>query len=228
MIDQPLARHELVDVEAGAWAAACQAWRPCRTLTCDQIAVVGDWVASARPAIGRRSRPGDPPACVGVGVPLPPSLGKLRIALSVPVEAVRRRPAVPLARARDEAPPTWGDTITSLERLGRSAAITPLVYGALLWQHVTGLSYLHPGSDLDVLWPVYDRSVVETLLNGLTRLSATSPVPLDGELVTPVGGVNWRELAGAWPTGGSVLVKTVNTAVLLPSSLLFESADARC
>ena len=225
MIGAPLARHDLVDVEAGAWAAACAAWRPRCALTCDQAAAVEGWAAHGRPAIGRRALPGDPAACVGVGVPLPPTLGKLRVALSVPVEAVRGRPSTPLAAARQAAPPAWETTNTSLEALGRTVGITPAVYGALLWQHLTGLPYLHPGSDLDLLWLVGDPGVVAALLSGLTRLDEVSPVRLDGELLTPAGGVNWRELATAWPTGGDVLAKTAATAVLRPATSLFEPAD---
>ena len=224
----PLARHALVDVEAGAWKIACAALDPCRELTREQRATVENWIVDRRPAIGRRPTTGNPSSDLAIGIPLPPSLGKLRIALSVPATSARPRPAVPLADARAEAPAAWRPMLDSLAGLGRSVGIVPLVYGALLWQFLTGMVYVRSESDLDLLWPLEDRALLRPLLDELTRIDAAGPVRLDGEVLTPAGGVNWRELAAVWPHDRLVLVKNTRAAGLLPATALFQAADARC
>jgi phosphoribosyl-dephospho-CoA transferase len=90
--------------------------------------------------------------------------------------------------------------------LARDHGLTPRPFGALLWQAMTGLTYLSPTSDLDLLWPC-PVLVPPSLLAGLARIDEGAPMRLDGEvLLADGGGVQWRELHQA-PGNGSVLVK---------------------
>ncbi len=222
-------RHDLVQIAVGDWAGACAAWVPGPHLAPEQVAAVTGWAAARRPAITRRPLPGDAPDRLAVGVPLPPSLGKLRVALSVPLEAQWRRCGpLELVDAAISAPEKWRDTITSLRALGRTLGLRPRVFGALLWQHVTGLSYLHAGSDLDLLWVVGTTETVASLLDGLQRIDENSPVRIDGEVRTPGGDVSWRDLAGARTAGGTVLVKTGTKTFLESSAALFAEERTRC
>jgi phosphoribosyl-dephospho-CoA transferase len=105
--------------------------------------------------------------------------------------------------------------------LGEAVGITPRVFGALLWQHATGLSYLTARSDLDLLWSISDERTAASLVKGLFRLDAEGPVRLDGELEVPDGAaVNWRELA---QNGNQLLVKTMNGVEVRTRALLFRT-----
>ena len=223
-----LARHDLVQITVDGWAVACATRVPGRHLRPQQAAAVSGWAAAGHPVITRRSVAEDTPNRLPVGVPLPPSLGKLRVALSVPLAATWRRAPLDLQEAAPSAPQTWWDTIDSLASLGQLLALRPQVFGALLWQYVTGLPYLHDGSDLDLLWRVSDHSTVFALLDGLRRIDDKSPVRIDGEVRTPTGDVNWRDLAGAWAAGGTVLVKTGSGAFLESAAALFAIGRPRC
>ena len=228
MTDAGLARHDLVQVTADSWPAACATRTPPRRLAPQQAAAVNGWAAAGHPVITRRSVPGDPADRLPVGVPLPPSLGKLRVALSVPLTATWQRAPVDLQEAAGSAPGTWSGTIDRLASLGQVLGAQPQVFGALLWQHVTGLQYLQEGSDLDLLWRVSDHSSVFSLLDGLRQIDDKSPVRIDGEVRTPRGDVNWRDLAGAWAVGGTVLVKTGTGAFLTTSAALFAIERQPC
>jgi phosphoribosyl-dephospho-CoA transferase len=56
-----------------------------------------------------------------------------------------------LRSAARVADPSWRPTIASLLAVGARTGVEPSVFGSLLWEHLTGLAYLTPHSDLDVL-----------------------------------------------------------------------------
>jgi phosphoribosyl-dephospho-CoA transferase len=103
--------------------------------------------------------------------------------------------------------------------------ITPRVFGALLWEHVTGLPYLTAQSDLDLLWSISDERTASLLVEGLLRLDGGGPVRLDGELELPDGaGLNWRELAQSVANlGDEVLVKTMDGIEVRTKADLFRT-----
>ncbi len=196
-------RHDLVRADPSAWAASLAA-RP------DLAALpwVADWAARGWPLMVRRPAETDAPGRVPLGLPLPPSAGKLRLAFDLAPEALGGfEPPPPLSSAMAGAPPAWGDM------LARLVALEPevRVFGALAWQALTGLEYLSPTSDLDLLWPM-PRDRLEDLLAAIAAAEAEAPMRLDGELVRPDGAaVNWRELtAGA----DEVLVKRLDSVAL--------------
>ncbi len=172
---------------------------------------IASWVPDGRPLVARASPSADAPATIAAGLPLP---GRRRIALSLPAAAlVRRASPPPLAEAMDQAPAAWRPVCTTLV-----ADAAPRVFGALLWQHVTGLPYLHPGSDLDLLWlePTDPDAVVRSLLG----VAASAPMTIDGEIVLRGFGVQWREFASGAET---VLAKSLDGARLLPRRALLRA-----
>ncbi len=197
-------RHDLLRIDAAVWDAMLL-----RHAGLAKIPLVADWAARGWPVIVRRLMPGDIAGSVPAALPLPPSYGKHRVGFSfASKDDVVALPPVLLSDAAPNAPAAWQPTIAALLALGSTLGIIPRVYGGLLWQHVTGLTYLSPTSDLDLLWRVGDERTATALLAGLTRLDAESPMRLDGELELPTGGaVNWRELAGV---AGEVLVKSMD------------------
>ncbi|MFO1127389.1 MAG: malonate decarboxylase holo-[acyl-carrier-protein] synthase [Rhodospirillales bacterium] len=131
--------------------------------------------------------------------------------------------AVSLRDLRLSAPASWQPQVATLTVLGERLALPPTVYGALLWQHLTELPYLHAGSDIDLLWSTPAACILPSLLDDLARLDAAGPARVDGEITLASGcGVNWRELRQELPSpGGSVLVKSMNGAGIRCAQTLF-------
>lgn len=194
VVADDLRRHDLLDVAPESWAALLAA-RP----DLDGVPHLAGWARAGRPVILRRRNPGEPPGALPAGLPLPPADGKRRIGLLLPPDSARPRPAVTLAAARPAAPESWQPAIDALLALGAAHGLVPRVFGALLWQSLTGLTYLSETSDLDLLWPT-SGPIDRRLLGGLAAIEADAPMRLDGEIVLPDGaGVNWREWHAAGP-----------------------------
>jgi phosphoribosyl-dephospho-CoA transferase len=179
--------------------------------------------------IVRRRIAGDSVNSVPAALPLPPGHGKLRLAFNFSSDAaVVALPPVPLRDAVQGAPVKWQPVLAALLDLGEALEITPRVFGALLWQHTTGLPYLTDRSDIDLLWSISDERRAALLIEGLLQLDASSPVHLDGELVLADGaGVNWRELAQAVANPiAEVLVKTMDGVEVRTRTELFRTAES--
>lgn len=212
-----LHRHDLLLVDAEVWAEVVA-----RVPLAPAVErLVTGWAGRGWPVIGRRRLPGDPADGIPVGLPLPPSHRKLRLTFSLPRDAPgRRRAPVTLSEALATAPPAWRPVGHDLVESGGTA---PRVFGALLWQHLTGLPYLGPRSDLDLLWSATDRDAATALVTRLARLDGAGPVRLDGEVELGDGGaVHWRELAHALDRPrAEVLVKRIDGVELRPLDRLF-------
>jgi phosphoribosyl-dephospho-CoA transferase len=216
-----LHRHDLLRVEPSAWDAMLR----CNPGLAD-LPLVADWARLNRPVIVRRRMAGDCADAVPAALPLPPNYGKRRLAFSfASCAAVAVLPAVRLRDAAAAAPSAWHPIVAALLDLGEAEGITPRVFGALLWQHVTGLPYLTAKSDIDLLWSISDERTAASLVEGLLRLDADASVRLDGELEFPDGAaVNWRELVrdGA-DLGHELLVKTMDGVEVRTRAALFHT-----
>lgn len=187
------------------------------------LPLVADWAQQEWPVIVRRRMAGDAPDDVPAALPLPPDHGKRRVAFSFPSGSdLPTLAPVRLCDAARTAPEAWQTVITELVELGKVIGAPPRVFGALLWQHVTGLPYLTARSDLDLLWSGADETSVRTLVAGLLRLDVDSPVRIDGEVEMPDGSAfNWRELADD-RGDGTVLLKTMNGVEIRATAELFQ------
>jgi phosphoribosyl-dephospho-CoA transferase len=205
---EPWRRHDLLHVVPGAWTAALAAQ------SLGGVPFLADWADRGWPVIVRRRMTSEDPEVVPVGVPLPPSVGKLRVAVQVPQAAVVARAApTSLRMVADKAAPAWQPTIAALLALGERHGVEPAAFGSLLWEHHTGLNYLSPTSDLDLIWPASGCDDLPGLLDGLARLECTAPMRIDGEVVFPQGtAANWRELHKALgdAAAGEILIKSMD------------------
>ncbi|MGL9622955.1 malonate decarboxylase holo-[acyl-carrier-protein] synthase [Bradyrhizobium sp. U531] len=185
---EPLARHSMVKASTAGWAAVMT--------RCPELAgepMVAGWAHAGRPLVVRRPACSDTAGMIPLGLPLPPSLGKRRIAVSLTAaEIVASAPPPLLTDAANAAPATWREPIEKLLQLLPETR----TYGSLAWQHLTGLPYLSDGSDLDLLWPLSSAEQAGTLLSGIAGIARQAPMRLDGEITGPAGGVQWRELTG--------------------------------
>jgi phosphoribosyl-dephospho-CoA transferase len=215
-------RHELLRLAPDYWD---------RTLTSrpDLAAVplLASWADRGWPVVVRRRAAGECAKMVPIGVPLPRSAGEPRIALAIPKEAVLERSSPPsLWTVRNAADRSWKPTIRALVMLGARHAVTPAAFGSLLWQYQTGLRYLSPRSDLDLLWRAHEGYEISYLLAGIAEAERSAPMRIDGEIVFPNGAsVNWRELYRALSHDdvSEVLVKSIDGVHLADISQLLVS-----
>jgi phosphoribosyl-dephospho-CoA transferase len=214
-----LRRHDLVFVSPSAWRCLLDARRD---LAGEPL--VAGWIDRGWPLIARRIQPGEADG-LPLGLPLPPSLGKRRIALLLPADAmVSSGPPPLLGDAIAVAPPAWRPTMERLVDLAAAHGGQARVFGSLAWLLLTGLDYLTARSDLDILLPLPHAGEVARLTAGLAALEATAPMHLDGELVRGDGaGVNWREVHEC---AHEVLVKTARNATLFCANR-FLAGEAR-
>ena len=212
-------RHDLLRVVPASWEAMLD-----RSPGLCELPLVRDWARRRWPVIVRRRMPGDTPGDLLAALPLPPEQGKRRIAFSFPAGTDWASiPPVLLRDAARTAPEAWQPVIAALVALGEATGTPPRVFGALLWQHLTGRTYLTSRSDLDLLWPGVDESRAQTLVAGLLRLDPDSPVRLDGEVELPDGSAcNWRELAASGD-GRTVLLKSMDGVEARARAELFQA-----
>ena len=216
-------RHDLVRVSPADWEEMLAATPALAELPLPSRQLLDGWARRGWPAIMRRRSAEEAPEALPLGVPLPPSFGKLRIGLTLPAGRQWRRAETPdLASARPAAPADWLSAIDALIHLGRACGAAPRPFGALLWGALTGLAYLRPESDLDLLWPVTRDTDLDRLLDGIVRIDAAGTLRLDGEILLPGGsGVHWRELARArHDPAGEVMTKATEGLSLRPAASL--------
>ena len=214
-----LRRHDLLRVDPGAWDAMLR----CHPGIAD-LPLVADWARLDRPVIVRRRMVGDFADSVPTALPLPPCHGKRRLAFSFSSDAaIAALPPVLLRDAARTTPTEWRPVVAALLDFGDAIKVAPRVFGALLWQHTTGLPYLSEQSDLDLLWQISDEHTALSLVDRLRRLDAEGTVRLDGELELPDGaGVNWRELAQSRADrSDELLVKTMDGVEVRTRAALF-------
>jgi phosphoribosyl-dephospho-CoA transferase len=207
-------RQDLVRADPVAWAS----WLRTRGDLAATPHLAG-WAEMGRPLIVRRRVPGEGAEAVPLGLPLPPADGKRRIGLALPAEHLTRIAGPGLEEAAAHAPAAWAATIAAAMAVGERYGLKPRPFGGLLWQAVTGLTYLSASSDLDLLWPC--REPVPTgLLDGLASIAETAPMRLDGEILLPDGtGLHWCELRDA-SEGGTVLAKGLDGLAMRPVAAL--------
>ena len=160
-----------------------------------------------------------------MGLALPPAQGKRRIALSVHThDIIRYTPPMLLADAIAHAPAEWQPALAELDAAATNLDIELRVFGSLAWQALSGLQYLTPQSDIDLLWHPLSNAQVQQGIALLAQWERSSGLRADGEVL--FGGssaVSWRE----WATLKSgddqrVLVKRVSTAELVDARELLE------
>lgn len=172
------------------------------------------WQRRGRPCIRTRHRPGVPAGWLPLGLPLPPSLGKRRLALCAAADGLDRWCAPPrLAEVIDSAPPAWREWLIRLEQSAQRIQLSLRVFGSLAWQYLTGETYLSESSDLDLLWAPADRLQLQAGLALLQAWERESGLRADGEVLLPAGAVAWRELSNA---PSRVLVKAARAVTLQP------------
>lgn len=216
-----LRRHALLRVDPRCWSGVLE--------RAGAQAILAQWAQHGWPLIVRRYLPEETHDVIPVAAPLPPLLPSARrpgLALQLLDGEVRELiDAVALPAAMAAAPAAWRPVMRALTSLGGDCGSTPMLYGSLLWQLLTGMPYVTVRSDLDLHWRVDSVPQAQSLIAGLARIERTSPMRLDGELLLPDGGsIAWREYADAPAGGAELLVKTLHGVSSRPRESLFGQA----
>lgn len=177
------------------------------------------WQSQSWPVIVRRADANAPSDEICLGLPLPPdedSGEKVRISLRVLAAHIRKTtPAIELASVAHSGP-----LRAPLAALQEEAADMHLrVYGSLAMEAITGLPYVSPTSDVDILFHPTNRRQLENGIAVLSRHAAL--LPLDGEIVFPGGAaVSWKEWRMAIDHPAKVLVKELHAVRLADTASL--------
>jgi phosphoribosyl-dephospho-CoA transferase len=210
-----LERHMLVWLTAIGWRAAIAAARD------EHKPSLSLWMTQDWPVVVRRldADVGDDEVCLGL--PLPPDGAgvKVRIALRVREAEISR--SAPALLLRDAA------AVRDMASLCDDAGALPLrVFGSVAMQAWTGLKYVSPTSDVDVLFHPASRLQLEEGMALLARHAER--LPLDGEIVFPGGAaVSWKEWQMAMSHRAKVLVKDLRSVRLADTASLLATLEAQ-
>jgi phosphoribosyl-dephospho-CoA transferase len=214
-------RHDLVWLTPDGWQSALAQAKPAERQALER------WQREDWPAVVRRRDADALPSVVSAGVALPPERDtgiKPRIALRVDASGIARRsPALPIAQVTTAAPPEWRVALDGLTENAHELELR--AYGSLALQSITGLPYLTPSSDIDLLFAPATRAQLGTGIELLT--AACGHLPLDGEVVFPNGdAVAWKEWRDAATMGAKVLVKSQYAVRLADPAALLNMLEA--
>jgi phosphoribosyl-dephospho-CoA transferase len=200
-----LRRHELVWLSAAGWQHVLAQPHEAPVREC-----IEHWRAHRLPLVVGRQAPAS--AELALGLPAPLAWERRKIALTVPPCHVLYHDRFP--KARD---------IARLLQVGLRARWLQLaaqwhergldvrVHGSHGWQCLTGLRYLTPRSDIDLLLPVGDAQAADAAAAMLAAFEWSGP-RLDGELLLAGGcAVAWCEWL-QWRSGGvdRIMVKRLH------------------
>ena len=187
---------------------------------------IAAWLAADRPLVVARQ------PCIetlsdniAVGLALPPAQGKRCVALVVAAHDIARytQPLL-LADAIAHAPAGWRTALAELDAAAMDISIELRVFGSLAWQALSGLPYVTPQSDIDLLWRPLSNAQLQHGIALLACWERSSGLRADGEVLFGASSaVSWRE----WATLQSgddqrVLVKRAASAELVAARELLE------
>jgi phosphoribosyl-dephospho-CoA transferase len=183
-----LVRHQL------AWLTD-HAWTQIQTQPWDlqAQALLTHWRTHRLPLVVTRQRGDVAPGQVCLGLPAPAQWSRRKLGIDVPLSAIAAQGMCPTL-AQIALAVEWCDAADDLASGLAQLGVQARVHGSYAWQHLTGLTYLHADSDLDLHLEVsqLDQASQVTDLLAHTQL----PARLDGEVIFPGGqAVAWRELA---------------------------------
>ena len=214
--EQAMERHDLVWLAPSA-APRAEPDGPCTNADAGARARLGDWIAAGHPLIVARQGNNCPAGQLRLGLALPPSLGKHRLAFRVARSDVLRHAPPPLLSMAivDALPVGWQPRLLELLGLSALMAASPRVFGSAGMQILTGLCCVGADSDLDLLLTPTDWSAAQTACRALASLDAANSTPrVDGEVRNALGqAVAWRELA---VEPRQVLVKVMSEVRMIP------------
>ena len=218
-------RHDLAHLVPGATGAI-----PGPALDPAQQALFMEWRMRDLPLVVTRQPsddcPGDHAAngrTVQLGLTLPQTGGRRRLVCRFPAGDLRVvRPPLSLADCQSRLRPDRAGALARLADRLAGQGITTGVYGSLSWETLSGWTYRHQDSDIDLICDLGRPEHLAEALSALADTAARLDCRLDGELRFPGDiAVAWRELhACAGRQATRVLVKAPDHVALRPLGAL--------
>lgn len=206
------ARNQWIEISDTAWQALV-------TTAPDAQAhdIVAHWQARRLPLVVCTQPPGLGPGRLAVGLPAPLRWSRRRLALEVPRDQVLRQGDFPpLAAVLHDA------ASQALHHALAAVGAGARVYGSYGWQALTGESYAHAASDIDLQIQVPGFEAARQALPLLQQ--ARLPGRLDGEFAFPEGcAIAWREFGQLLQAEQPAPQGRVNTQGLVTTQVLVKS-----
>jgi len=181
-------RHSFIRLEKDCLPEKCVEGKTGR-------AVFEEWISRSFPFVVKRPCVSDDGKSIHCGIPLPPSRGKLRLGYIVrreSVEAVFNPPS--LKECLSAAPENIRDELERLNMTAEKYGFSPLVFGSLAWQSVTGENYLSENSDTDLIFKIESPGHFEMMGKVFEEEMAASALKYDVEIKMPDGNsFSWNE-----------------------------------
>ena len=116
-----------------------------------------NWLTRGRPLIIRRPCRSEDEKSVYVGLSLPPDPVKRRLPFQLPFSSLANIVEPPLWTECAEAFPESSEMVGPILSVIKAAKLPLQTYGSYAWQHFTGLPYVTPNSDIDLIVPINRR-----------------------------------------------------------------------
>ncbi|MDE2439484.1 MAG: malonate decarboxylase holo-[acyl-carrier-protein] synthase [Betaproteobacteria bacterium] len=218
-------RHDLVYLHrAAAFVTPCaETGDPYWLAACDWIAAGRPLVAARQPTDGERLR---------LGLSLPSAWQRKRLSIEADRDAVAAvRPPIALAQCLSRLPAAQAEVLQRLDAGASACGVRLGVFGSLAWEALSGESYRHAESDIDLICDIATPGQFNVLIALLPLAAAALPCRLDGEMRFPDGdAVAWQEIAAqCLQPAAPVLVKGQQKVGLRPvRELLDLLEEERC
>lgn len=167
------------------------------------LSILHHWALRALPLVVCRQRVENFPPTISLGLPAPSVWDRRKLALEVTPDEVDRAGWFPTLEqlkqlkqleqfAQFEPREAFAAAINEI-RSNAAGFDGPIqVYGSFGWEALTDMSYVRPGSDLDLRVLVPDQGIAAAVSRALNGLQL--PMRVDGELAFPDGSaIAWRE-----------------------------------
>lgn len=217
-------RHDLVYLHRDAAFAT-----PCAEAGDCHWQAARNWIAAGRPLVAARQPVGSEGLLLGLS--LPSALQRKRLSIGIDPSAVAEiRPPVSLGRCLAGLLAEHAEILRRLEAGANACGVRLGVFGSLAWETLSGESYRHAESDIDLIGDVATPAQFDRLLALLQQAAAALPCRLDGEIRFPDGdAVAWREIAAMRSQPDArVLVKGEREVGLRSVRSLLASLEEEC
>ncbi|AFK61512.1 malonate decarboxylase [Advenella kashmirensis WT001] len=154
------------------------------------------WLHARHPLVVAR-QPAAADAQILLGLTLPPEAVHRRISVSICPDAIRAiTPPLALADGVNTCTAAIAAPLKHLLQKCESHDITVSVYGSLAWEMLSGTTYRHDRSDIDVVCDIAHVAQLDPCIKALQQAQQALPCSLDGEIRFASGpAVNWKELS---------------------------------
>jgi len=159
----------------------------------DDVVCLGNWLSRGHPVTIRRPCRSEDGKFVYVGLSLPPDPVKRRLAFRLPFSLLANAVEPPLWTECAEAFSESFEMTSRILSVIEAAKLPLQTFGSYAWEHHTGLSYVTPHSDIDLIVPINRREDWQRFRELMSEAQRTDQrvdleIMLNGD-----ASFNWRE-----------------------------------